>query len=82
MVLEDAERILLKNRPDRTLISSVEYRGLYVFNTVPKKHTTNALLSLPLISVNKKNGEVRTFNPLFDAGPDYKEAVKNIKYYK
>ena len=43
MVLEDAERILLKNRPDRTLISSVEYRGLYVFNTVPKKHTTKRL---------------------------------------
>ena len=82
--LYEAENIFRKKYPNERLISVVEWKNYYIFNSypegIPEKIAKFRLT--PLRAVDKTNGLIRVFNPLVDGDSTYaKTARDNILYY-
>ena len=82
--LYEAENIFREKYPNERLISVVEWKNYYIFNSSPKgiSEKIAKFRLTPLRAIDKTNGLIRTFNPLVDGDSTYAKAVKdNILYY-
>lgn len=79
-----AEQLISRFYPGSKLISVIDYKDLYIFNVIPAgidEKKARMVIRQP-VSVNKKTGLVKVFNPLRDAEPDLKNYIKiNTHYY-
>lgn len=79
MTANEAYNIAKDNVGTRKIIACIEYNDYYLFSTVPKNYkpmTDDGKINIPFDSsflVNKNNGELSVYNPMFmDIGEDYK----------
>lgn len=83
MELKYAEQIIRKAFPDLVLTSVLDYKEVYIFNTIPKGVTRKQAVRLirPPICIQKSDGKIRVFEPHRDVGKDFSDYAKNTIYY-
>lgn len=78
MTLQEAIKILTKKFPNRKIIAAYEYDSVFVFSLVSKnsKIDTDEGLFDCQTSVDKKTGEILTFQPWNISANEYKQGKK------
>lgn len=79
MTVPEARKIFVRKFPQLKIVSGVEYASIYVFNAIRKDQKLGTGMHTQfdtLYSVDKKSGEIMSFNPLHMPIEEYKQGKK------
>lgn len=77
----EAKNKILSKYQDKEIIEVLDIGDKYVFTLYPKKYNKDDFLLDPYYSVDKTNGLIEDYSPLFDM-KKFKDATKHPLYKK